>query len=308
MKASLLGGLIGSMMGVLLGAAAFRSGAPVDARFTYQGQIRDGDALITGNADVRFTLWDALEGGGMVGSVVTRTNLPVTDGRFATELDFGASAFSGDARWIQMEVRTPAGSGQYSTLLPRQRVNAVPYALYSLNGGLSPWNLDVSTRDIGYVNGKVGIGTNAPTAALEVVSATGGDESVRLPVGSVGAAELASGIISYGVFGANLLAQNGQAVSKSLSFAVANDGVISFNGQLDSFTSGPFVYRILLDGRKIYETSIPGSLRWRQVEDLRAGSHLLEFVLVDQFDISGWGSEQRLDVSVSFGTGRIQFE
>ncbi len=62
MKSGVIGGVIGSLMGVLLGAAAFRSGTPVDARFTYQGQIRDGEALVSGNVDIRFTLWDAADG------------------------------------------------------------------------------------------------------------------------------------------------------------------------------------------------------------------------------------------------------
>ena len=190
MKSGVIGGLLGSLIGILLGAAAFRTTAAVDSRFTYQGQIRNGEALVDGNMDVRFTLWDALDSGATVGSAVTKTNLPVADGRFATELDFGSSAFAGDSRWIQMEVRSPAGSGQYLALAPRQKINAVPYALYSLNGGLSPWNLDVASRDIGYTNGRVGIGTNSPTAALEVVSATTGDDAVKLPAGSIGALEL----------------------------------------------------------------------------------------------------------------------
>ncbi len=190
MKSGVIGGLLGSLIVILLGAAAFRTTSAVDSRFTYQGQIRNGEALVDGNIDVRFTLWDALASGATVGSAVTKTNLPVADGRFATELDFGSSAFAGDSRWIQMEVRSPAGSGQYLALSPRQMINAVPYALYSLNGGLSPWNLDVASRDIGYTNGRVGIGTNSPTAALEVVSATTGDDAVKLPAGSIGADEL----------------------------------------------------------------------------------------------------------------------
>jgi hypothetical protein len=194
MKSGVIGGLLGSLIGILLGAAAFRTTSAVDSRFTYQGQIRNGEALVDGNIDVRFTLWDSLDSGATVGSAVTKTNLPVADGRFATELDFGSSAFAGDSRWIQMEVRSPAGSGQYLALAPRQMINAVPYALYSLNGGLSPWNLDVASRDIGYTNGRVGIGTNSPTAALEVVSATTGDDAVKLPAGSIGANELAFGL------------------------------------------------------------------------------------------------------------------
>lgn len=190
MKSGVIGGLLGSLIGILLGAAAFRTTSAVDSRFTYQGQIRNGEALVDGNIDVRFTLWDALDSGATVGSAVTKTNLPVADGRFATELDFGSSAFAGDSRWIQMEVRSPAGEGEYLELSPRQMINAVPYALYSLNGGLSPWNLDVASRDIGYTNGRVGIGTNSPTAALEVVSETTGDDAVKLPAGSIGIDEL----------------------------------------------------------------------------------------------------------------------
>ncbi len=253
MKSGFVGGVIGSLIGVLLGAAAYRASTPVDARFTYQGQIRDGDALVSGNVDIRFTLWDASDGGSMVGSSVTKTSLPVTDGRFATELDFGASAFSGDARWIQMEVRSPSGSGQYLAL-PRQRVNAVPYALYSLNGGLSPWNLDVATRDIGYLNGRVGIGTNSPSAALEVVSAQTGNDSVKLPASSVGLDEIDSAAMVQ-AFGIDLVATapynpNGTGYSETATrqfvCAANSNVVINFVGSAGNQNSVPS-FRIWID-------------------------------------------------------------
>jgi hypothetical protein len=261
MKSGIIGGAIGSLIGLMLGAAAFMGGTPVDARFTYQGQIRDGDALVNGSADIRFSLWDSLDGGSMVGSMVTKTNLTVTDGRFATELDFGTSAFAGDARWIQMEFRAPAGTGQYTTLVPRQRVNAVPYALYSLNGGLSPWNLDVASRDIGYVGGRVGIGTNAPSATLEVVSSTGGDESVKLPPGSIGASELsaipAAASQELG-FGFDALG----GTSPTLAINCPSDGylLIVGSGQAESGRSG----RVLVDGQIVryfsaHATCVSGS-------------------------------------------------
>jgi hypothetical protein len=311
MKSGVIGGVIGSLMGVLLGAAAFRSGTPVDARFTYQGQIRDGEALVSGNVDIRFSLWDALDGGSMIGSALTKTSLPVTDGRFATELDFGTSAFSGDARWIQMEFRSPAGAGQYTTLAPRQRVNAVPYALYSLNGGLSPWNLDVPTRDIGYVNGKVGIGTNAPSATFEVVSATGGDESVKLPAGSIGAAELVPGISALGMLPEVVLgALNGQAVSRTFNFEVVGAGVLSFSGAFEVWQcSGVARTRILIDGMTIHDRTGSGS--WNQVCPISAGRHTLQVLHINEgslFPCRGAASTVKLTASVAFGSAGLVFE
>src|SRR2546430_11337837 len=47
----------------------------------------------SGSHDLRFTLFDAVSGGGQVGSVVTAASTTVTAGVFTVSLDFGASAF-----------------------------------------------------------------------------------------------------------------------------------------------------------------------------------------------------------------------
>ena len=50
----------------------------------------------------------------------------------AINLDFGANAFDGAARFLEIGVR--AGGGQsYTTLNPRQAVTSIPYAVKSLN-------------------------------------------------------------------------------------------------------------------------------------------------------------------------------
>ena len=185
---------LGALAASLVAAAAFRgAGQPLDSTFTYQGQLRNAGQLVNGNVDVRFTLWDSDVGGTQVGNANSFTNYPLTDGRFALGLNFGTGAFNGDQRWVQVEFRSPAGAGQYLTLAPRDKILATPYALYALNSAASQWDYNPKTQALTSAQNvaKVGIGTNAPTAALEVVAA-GGDDAVKLPAGSVGATELAA--------------------------------------------------------------------------------------------------------------------
>jgi len=47
-------------------------------------------------------------------------------------LDFGAAAFSGDARWLQVAVRSPAGTGSFTTLTPRQPLTGTPHSTFSI--------------------------------------------------------------------------------------------------------------------------------------------------------------------------------
>jgi hypothetical protein len=63
----------------------------------------------------------------------TVTDVPVSEGYFTAQLDFGSGIFTGDSRWLEIWVRCPAGSGSYTQLLPRQPITATPYALYALD-------------------------------------------------------------------------------------------------------------------------------------------------------------------------------
>ena len=107
----------------------------VSNEFTYQGLLKSSGGDHTGKCDFQFKLFSALTGGSQIGSTNQRSNVNVEDGRFTTSLDFGGSAFQGSNRWLQIAVRCPAGSGSYTTLSPRQRLTAAPYALYANNAG-----------------------------------------------------------------------------------------------------------------------------------------------------------------------------
>lgn len=106
--------------------------AALGSGFTYQGLLNKDGSPATGRCDFTFSLWNAASGGSQVGSSVTQTNIAVTAGTFTVELDFGDAPYlTGEARWLQVAVRCPTGSGSYTTLTPRQPLTAAPFALYS---------------------------------------------------------------------------------------------------------------------------------------------------------------------------------
>jgi len=107
--------------------------AALGTGFTYQGQLKEDGNPVNGTCDFQFSLYDAESGGTQIGATETRTNVQVSNGLFTVQLDFGSEAFQGEARWLEIAVRCPAGSGSYTTLTPRQALTPVPYALFSLD-------------------------------------------------------------------------------------------------------------------------------------------------------------------------------
>jgi hypothetical protein len=111
-----------------------RTSIPAGTAFTYQGQLKVAGAPINGTADVRFSLFDAPSSpAAQIGATVQHDNLTIADGLVSLALDFGDGAFDGNARWLEIELRVPAGGGSFTTLAPRQPITPVPYALFALN-------------------------------------------------------------------------------------------------------------------------------------------------------------------------------
>src|SRR5688572_30607227 len=86
--------------------------APIGSSFSYQGRLNASGSPAGGSHDFEFGLYDAASGGGQIGTTVSLTT-NVDGGLFSATLDFGAGAFAGDRRWLEIRVR-PGGPGAYT--------------------------------------------------------------------------------------------------------------------------------------------------------------------------------------------------
>ena len=113
-----------------IAAAAYVSPAIADdsvhETFTYQGRLLHDGAPISGPVNLAFRLFDAADQ--QIGPELTATNFNGFDasGHFTIDLAFGAAAFDGAPRWLEIEVGG-------TVLSPRQPVMPTPYALRALS-------------------------------------------------------------------------------------------------------------------------------------------------------------------------------
>jgi hypothetical protein len=120
-----------------------------DTVFTFQGNLNQNGSPANGVVNFDFTLFSVPSGGTMIGTPNVRNGIPVVDGKFSVELNFGAAAFE-ENRWLQIKVNGIA-------LSPRTPISHAPYA--------------IQTRGIFVADGyNVGIGTSLPDQKLSVVS------------------------------------------------------------------------------------------------------------------------------------------
>lgn len=118
-----------SLMVLLIVGQAFAQ----TTSFTYQGRLNDAGNPATGVYDLQFRLFDALSSGNQAGPTLTQDDMTVTSGSFSVTLDFGAAAFPGANRWLEISVRPGASAGAFTALSPRQPITPTPYAIKSAN-------------------------------------------------------------------------------------------------------------------------------------------------------------------------------
>jgi hypothetical protein len=119
--------------------------------FRYQGRILDNDALVSGNLDFSFKLYDTPTGGSSL--YEDTSTITVVDGLYSTMIgddttsggDLG-DALNNPAVYLEIEV-----GGE--TLTPRERIVSVPYAMNGLPSGsvvLSASNPNAALEAKGY--------------------------------------------------------------------------------------------------------------------------------------------------------------
>lgn len=275
MQRKLISGVVIALCLAVAGSVAAQSSGPlapqgvaVTTKFTYQGQINRNGALFTGACDMRFTLWDAAAAGTQQGATYTPpTQVPVSEGVFAVEVDFG-NQFKGEARWLQTEAKC-ADDADY-TALPRQPLTAVPYAISLLPGavidGIGPHGLTVNTPN---GNAIVAYGQSNGFATIygNDGSSTGG----------------------YGVYGITLKGSGVGGYATQAGTGVFGSSPTG-NGLFGSSTSGTGVRGVSTDGPGIYAEST----NWDAIhvasagkQGLYVGSAIEDGVRVDGAGIDG---------------------
>ena len=163
--------------------------APLGTGFTYQGELQDGGIPADGNYDFEFELFDDSAAGTMLGGKVSLENVPVVNGVFSVELDFGAGPFAGDQLWLEISVRDGASIGGFTGLLPRQKLTAAPYALHA-----EMVAMDAITSSEIANNTIMAADIGADAVGLSELAANSVD-SAEIISGAVGSSEIADGSV-----------------------------------------------------------------------------------------------------------------
>ncbi len=237
---------------------------PLGTAFTYQGKAVLNGVPVDGTCDMRFRLFDDPAGGSQIGPDLLGL-VDVHAGLFMVEVDFGAGAFNGDARWLEIALSCPNG-GALTTLTPRQPVTPAPYALYATNAwhttgnaGTTPGTHYAGTSDnVDFVIGTngaerarvtalgdLGIGINVPTAKVDVLNESRGN-SLIVRRSTVGASDLLANSLGQVIVGdpAGTLAKlTVNSAAGEDAFRVRVDGtthlMVAQDGQVGVGTSTP---------------------------------------------------------------------
>lgn len=144
--------------------------------FSYQGELLDNGSPANGDYAFLIVLYD-VETTGEPLTEVSFADVPVVNGLFNLEIDFGDVVYENNTQYYFEIQVVSSGGGSFTTLTPRHKLLAVPYAVQA-QYGTSPWVVDgafVSTLD------KVGIGTASPSDRLHV-SSPGSEGAFRVQV------------------------------------------------------------------------------------------------------------------------------
>jgi hypothetical protein len=119
------------------------SAAAQTTAFNYQGKLSDGGNPATGNFLLEFKLFDALTGGTQIGETISDVAVTPVQGVFSAKLDFGATVFTGEDRFLEIGVRRNTNEA-YTALAPLEKIASSPYSVRTLSAAQADVALDAN--------------------------------------------------------------------------------------------------------------------------------------------------------------------
>jgi hemin uptake protein HemP len=181
--------------------------AAAESTITYQGQLQQDGQPFTGTPEMEFRLFDSLTGTNQIGDTEIVEAVPVNEGLFQVELNFGAGVFDGTERWLEIEV---AGN----ILEPRQRITGAPWSHQALSvvagsigsdqiapGAVGPDELLTDSLTIASGTGLQGGGDVALGGSTTIGIADGGVGGMQIATGAIGADQTDSDQIQLRITG-----------------------------------------------------------------------------------------------------------
>jgi len=223
-----------AFVAALLGLVAGGFGAPVVAQgvlgtaFTYQGRLTESGQPASGLYDLQICLFDSPSTPLPLACAPDLGDVPVEAGVFTLSLDFGATPFAGQQRFVELRVRPGASTTGYTILAPRQLVRPTPEALRADAASAAPWS-GLTGVPAGFADG---IDNNSGGTVTSVTAGTGlsggmitGSGTIGIANDGVGSAQIAAGDVAAAdiapdSLGAGQIASNGVAAAELADNAV----------------------------------------------------------------------------------------
>jgi hypothetical protein len=230
--------------------------ASLGSGFTYQGYLRNNAGIpLTSTCNFNFNLYDAETNGTQFGTASVVNGVSVSSGYFTTLVnssgEFGTSAFTGEARWLEITVQCTGDPGP-STLSPRQALTLAPYASFAPTAGNSDMvdgqhaSAFASSSHGHWGAGWSGSGTGltlqgGSTGLVAVGSMYGvdGSSSTTTGIGLSGRA-LANTGVNYGVYGYSASREGAGVYGRNNGPAVPsnNDGAGVYGVAVEAYIPG----------------------------------------------------------------------
>jgi len=248
-------------------------------------QLNANGSPVSNTCDFEFKLYNQQTGGSQINGIVSKSNVDVDNGQFIVELDFGADAFNGDVRWLEIGVQC-TGDSSITTLAPRQTLAPAPYAIHAQYAENIPLSgsgyASTASRSDHHHLDQTWTGNNNPLViegsfdTAPLVLSNGSQDGLQITQSggsgvSVGAAwdGFYVSSTSYDGFQVNSAGDNGLEVNNAGNFGaylgyVNQDGVWVYNAQDDGFyvsnagDEGLYIGSAGGDGVRVYTATYDG--------------------------------------------------